>query len=94
MSPLNINILLHVYAIVADYRDMQLNQNHARSEAVRQTFESFIADGLVEKIFDDDTWHQLARCDRPSQYKITEKGAAMVDALCAVRVPICKWVQP
>jgi hypothetical protein len=94
MSPLNINILLHVYAIVPDYRDMQLNMNHARSDGVRQTFEQFVRDGLIEPIFDDETWHATPKDDRSSQFKITEKGIAMVEAICAVQVPVCKWVQP
>lgn len=94
MSPLNIQILLHVHAIVADYRDMQVNENHARSEAVRQTFEQFVFQGLIEKIMDDKAWHGIPGNSRSSQYKTTEKGDAMVEALCAVQIPICKWVQP
>lgn len=93
MSPLNINILLHVYAIVADYRDTQA-QAHSRSEAVRETFEQFALDGLIEKIHSDDDWRAAPPHERSSQFKITEKGEAMVEALCAVQVPICKWVQP
>lgn len=94
MSPLNITILLHVYAIVADYRDCQLNVEHVRSEAVKYTFEQFARDGLIEKIHSDDDWRASTRNERSSQYKITAKGEAMVDAICAVQIPICKWVQP
>lgn len=94
MSPLNINILLHVYAIVADYRDAQLNRNHANSEAVSETFEWFSKEGLVEKIIADEEWGRMFPSDRPSQYKITEKGLSMVETICAVQIPICKWVQP
>lgn len=94
MSPLNITILLHVYAIVADYRDCQLNDDHARSEAVRYTFEQFARDGLIEKIHSDDDWNSTGASLRSAQHKITAKGEAMVDAICAVQIPICKWVQP
>jgi DNA-binding HxlR family transcriptional regulator len=94
MSPLNINILLHVYAIVADYRDAQLNSNHARSEAVSQTFEHFAEEGLIEKIIPDHIWQETPADARSSQYTITEKGRAMVEAICSVQIPICKWVQP
>lgn len=94
MSPLNIKILLHVYAIVADYRETE-QLNHARSEAVRETFEYFAKAGLIEKIISDEDWRALSiSSPRDSQYKITPKGEAMVDAICAVQIPICKWVQP
>lgn len=93
MSPLNIKILLHVYAIVADYRDCE-DPQHAHSVAVRTTFEWFAAEGLIEKIIPDADWSLAPRDDRGSQFKITPKGEAMVDAICAVQIPICKWVQP
>lgn len=94
MSPLNITMLLHIYAIVPDYRDCQLNKSHSRSEAVTETFQSFEAEGLIMKIIPDEEWHAASEHTRASQYRITEKGEAMVDAICAVKVPVCKWVQP
>lgn len=93
MSPLNVKILLHIYAIVADYRD-EPPMDHARSEAVRDTFKMFVSDGLIEPVMSDDEWRTAAGRPRDSQYRVTQKGEAMVDAICAVQVPVCKWVQP
>lgn len=30
----------------------------------------------------------------PLGYRTTERGKALVDHLCAVKLPICQWVQP
>lgn len=94
MSPLSVKILLHIYAHVRDYRDEVLPGEHARSEGVRQTFERFESEGLVEQVVDDGPWCMTPSDQRVSQYRITPKGEAMVDAICAVQIPICKWVQP
>lgn len=93
MSPLEIKMILHIYAIVTDYRD-QPDARHGHSEAVRETLESFEASGLIEQSFPDEVWDAMSRSDRPSQYHITEKGTAFVEALCAVKLPVIKWMQP
>jgi len=94
MSPLKIAMLLHVYAIVTDYRDAQANRAHANSEAVSEAFDDFVLDGLVTRECSDDDWRAQKPDNRSSQYRITDKGRAMVEHLCAIQIPICKWVQP
>lgn len=98
MSPLNIGILLHYYASPGDYRSHQ-DEAHANSPAVYESLHWFCEQGLLSCRFGDVSW--AASCDPSDRgtsstqcFKITEKGMAMVEQLCAVRVPVCKWVQP
>jgi hypothetical protein len=93
MTPLEIKMLLHIYSCRNDYRDEVLPIEHARSAAVHDAIEYFVAQGLADKRMTDEEWIGFGR-DRPSQLTVTEKGVAMVNHLCAVQVPICKWVQP
>lgn len=74
MSPLKINILLHIYAIVEPL-DLRGQAHHA-------ALNEFLNANLIEKI-----------ATAPG-YRVTDRGLAMVEALMAVQLPICKWVQP
>jgi hypothetical protein len=93
VSPLEIKILLHVYAIAVDYRDSEL-PGHAKSPAVKDVFAWFERNGLIEEHVKASEWEAMLPDDRPPQHRITAKGEAMVEAICAVQIPVCKWVQP
>jgi len=91
MSPLKIKMLLHYYAHVMDYRD-EVDTAHACSPAVSEAIVDFLrSDLIVEK---NPGWAGQDRKSREAQYRVTDKGMAMVEHLCAVQIPICKWVQP
>jgi hypothetical protein len=91
MSPLKIKMLLHYYAHVMDYRD-EVDTAHACSPAVSEAIRDFLhSDLIVEK---NSGWAGQDRKSREAQYRVTDKGMAMVEHLCAVQIPICKWVQP
>lgn len=74
MSPLKINILLHIYAI-AEPLDL-------RGQAHHSALDEFLKNNLIEKI------------TAAPGYRVTDRGLAMVEALLAVQLPICKWIQP
>lgn len=101
MSPLDIKILLHYVALTTDYQQ-DVERAHARSPAVRQTFEFFIQQGLLKSRYTDINWAITVanpdddcdpRIERPI-FSITDKGRAMVEHICAVQIPVCKWIQP
>jgi hypothetical protein len=99
MSPLCIHMLLHYYARQTDYAAWADDSEpaHARSPAVREAMEFFVRAGLLQSKFGDVSWSidQAIREGKDSPFfSITEKGQAMVNHLCAVQVPVCKWVQP
>ena len=61
----------------------------------------FALDGLLQldgnvdveyAAFEAGTAHGLH--GRKPWFSITDKGRAMVEHLCAVKIPVCKWVQP
>lgn len=91
MSPLEIKMLLHYHAMARDYRD-EVVPEHANSNAVRETIESFRMLGLIEVA--NKSWLTSDPAARASEFRTTDKGDAMVEHLCAVQVPIIKWVQP
>lgn len=93
MSPLEIKVLLHVYALVRDYRD-ENSINNSQLKGITDILEEFAKKDLVAKRCDDCEWRAGNPKERASQYRVTEKGSAMVEHLCAVEIPICKWVQP
>lgn len=100
MSPLKIIMLLHYYGRTNDYASWAGNcgePGHARSPAVREAMESFVTQGLLECKFNDISFaitKSLYDDENSPYFLITDKGRAMVEHLCAVQVPICKWVQP
>ena len=85
MTLLQVSMMLHYYAIAEPYAMRQ--PEHANSLAVRNQRLDLANAGLLEVIPDTDDRHQVG-------WRCTEKGHAYVDAVCAVQVPICKWVQP
>lgn len=93
MSPLMITMLLSYYANARDYRDVAEPQ-HARSPAVKEAIEAFVELNLIVSLMSDDKWLAQAPDKRPSQYVLSDRGRAMVEAYKAVQLPIIQWVQP
>jgi hypothetical protein len=81
MTPLQIGLMLHYYTTPRPYAEHE--PAHANSGAVCEQRLALYHAGMLET-------HSGA----VSGYRVTEKGEAYVKALCAVQVPICKWVQP
>jgi hypothetical protein len=102
MSPLCIRMLLHYSWSPRDYHAEE-DSAHARSPAVAEAMMAFLSAGLVTSRFTDLSWavnqapfieeYQGSKVEKPI-FTITDKGRAMVEHLCAVEVPICKWIQP
>lgn len=82
MSPLKIQMLLHFHAYCESYDDRGGN-------AQREAFHHFLSERLITEV----AIHQGASI-YGRFYRTTDRGRAMVEALCAVKLPICKWVQP
>jgi hypothetical protein len=93
MSPLMIKMLLHYYACARDYRD-EVPGQHAASSAVKDAIEFFRGHNLIVELFSDEQWRAQDAMDRPSQFTVSDRGRAMVDAYMAVRLPVVQWVQP
>lgn len=97
MSPLCVRILLHYHFSPVDYRQAE-REPHAGSPAVCEALHWFAQQGLLKSRYGDLSWAAYHGHDDPKAefpiFSITDKGAAMVEAICAVQVPICKWVQP
>jgi hypothetical protein len=92
-------MLLHYYARPTDYAlwASASEPNHASSCAVREAMESFVDEGLLKSKFGDVSWaitQAVYKHEESPFFTITEKGRAMVEHLCAVQIPICKWIQP
>ncbi len=81
MTPLQIQMMLHYYAIAEPYACRQ--PEHANSEAVHQQRHSLICDELLE-----------TDPGSPSSFRVTERGLAYVKALKDMPLPIKKWVMP
>lgn len=80
MTPLQIMMMLHYYsAIAAPYARDDLS--HAESTAVVAQRQQLIG---LDMLAEDE-------CAKAG-YRVTERGAAYVEALCAVQLPIKKWV--
>lgn len=106
MSPLEIKILLHYSWSDIDYdqtADVTSLTSHGPPPAVCLAIIQFIDEGLLEARYGDLNWavftapfiesHNGSPIERPL-FTITDKGRAMVEHLCAVKIPVCKWVQP
>lgn len=91
MSPLKIKMLLHYYASARDYRDEE-PACRARSPAVTEALEDMQCAELI--MVTNPGWGGQNTGERRSEWSVTDKGRAMVEHLCAVKVPVCKWVQP
>ena len=93
MSPLMIKMLLHYFSCARDYRD-EVPHEHARSEAVKEAIDAFLEWELVIQSVSDDWWASQDRETRLSQFIVSDRGRAMVEAYKAIRLPIIQWVQP
>ena len=97
MSPLCVRMLLHYHYSPIDYRQAE-QKPHALSPAVSDALHWFAQQGLLKSRYGDLSWTAYqAHDDEKSEFPlftITDKGRAMVDAICDVQVPVCKWVQP
>lgn len=83
MTPLQIKMLLHYYSIAEPYAVN--DPAHACSPAVSEQRSLLVRDGLIE---------YTAGAYPPGCYKATPRGEAYIKALCAMPLPVCKWVQP
>ncbi len=82
MTPLKIEILLHYFCGVGNYR------NEPRAPAVKEAIDNFCTDGLLEAI------HTLPGQPRPNvDYAITQRGIDMVTRICDFNkaVPMLLW---
>lgn len=81
MTPLQLTMLLHYYSIAEPYALRQ--PEHANSPVVKDQRMGLMNEGLL--LVSDITG---------SEYKVTEKGKAFIEALCNMPLPVCKWVIP
>lgn len=97
MSPLCVRMLLHYHFSPKDYREAE-QAPHATSPAVGEALFFFVKNGLLKSRYGDISYSCWTAQDDPRVelpiFTITDKGRAMVDAICDVQVPVCKWVQP
>ena len=87
MTPLEIDIILHYYAIAEDYR----GGDHS-APAVGEAIKRFISADMLRPATPNPEDRLLAV--RPPAYVVTERGRIYVEALQAVPLPIQKWVMP
>lgn len=80
MTPYEIEVMLWYNSRCEDHEHMSSNP-----PIWRPTIDKFLRDGLLQTCNASVT---------DTCYAITDKGLAYIDHLCAVQVPICKWVQP
>ena len=80
MSPLAIEMLLHIHC-----RREPLDTRGG--DAQHDTFQMFLREGLIVEARQDDG----ARIYH-SWWRTTERGAVMVDKLCAVALPKVTWI--
>ena len=78
MTPLHIDILLHYYTRPGDYRDGDFS-----APAVKEYVGWLAGNDLISS----------AHC-KVEKYEITDRGRALVDAICDTPLPINKWVVP
>lgn len=81
MTPLQLQMMLHYYAIAEPYACRQ--SDHANSPEVMRQREELIVDKLIEVVLTSF-----------SGYQCTARGKAYVEMLCAMPLPVCKWVAP
>jgi len=82
MSPLEIGIVFHYHCCATDYRDGDYS-----APAVKEAMDRFIKEEVLVQI--------EGKFDPPA-FRITDRGTAYVEALCAVQLPVKKtiWVDP
>lgn len=81
MTPLQLTMMLHYYAIAEPYALRQ--PEHAGSAAVRDQRHELVMLELLRPV-----------CGNASGYEVTDKGRAFVDALKSTPLPVCKWIIP
>jgi hypothetical protein len=86
-------MLLHYYACARDYRD-EVPGKHAASEAVKEAIQQFLDWDLIIPVLSDAQWRTQDAMERLSQFTVSDRGHAMVEAYKAVRLPVIQWVQP
>lgn len=80
MTPLQIKMMLHYHHIAEPYALHE--PEHANSSAVRTQRNELCSEGLLQKVDTEIGW------------KTTIRGNAYVDFLCAMPLPVCKWMLP
>ena len=100
-SPLNLYVLLH-YAIEPEFDFWNPDDDEHSGLGVYNALLWLADEGLLKPRNGDVSWCARgaprfgpgrADVERPL-FSITDKGRAMVEHLCAIEVPVCKWVQP
>jgi len=88
MTPLEIEILLHYKTHIGDYRSGDFWEPKVCKfiHACRTEL------GLLRKSTPDD--HKRDCANRTSVYVLTDRGKMYIDAVCAVPLPIQKWIMP
>lgn len=81
MTPLQIRMLLHYYAIAEPYAIHEVD--HANSPAVREQLQHLINWGFL-----------TTDLSNPSGYTVTDKGLVYVEAICNIPLPVMKWEIP
>jgi hypothetical protein len=81
MTPYEIEVMLWYYTRCEDHEDASRNP-----PVWRPTIVEFLTAGLLEL--------KPVESKRDVCYVLTDRGKAYCEFLCAVQVPVCKWVQP
>lgn len=79
MTPLEINLLLHVYARAGEIENRD-------APAVREALTEFLRSDLIELREVHEPGHH--------PFKILPRGQAMVDHLCETPLPVASWSRP
>ena len=83
MTPFQLKMMLHYATGSGAYSSGDLQ--HANSPAVAEQRQTLVDLGRPEKLVDP-------AMVIPAAFEITDKGRAYVDFLCAMELPVCKWV--
>jgi hypothetical protein len=100
-SPLNLYVLLH-YAIEPEFDFWNPDDEQESGGDLYGALMWLADEGLLKSRYGDVGWCARGAprfgpgrddVERPL-FSITDKGRAMVDHLCEVQVPVCKWIKP
>lgn len=80
MTPFEISIMLHYATSSNDFRDGD--------------FSAPILPGTLQKLAAEELLEGSCFGPGDPHFHITPRGAAYVDHLCAMPLPVCKWVLP
>lgn len=85
--PMKINMMLHFYAVVGPYAPESARTSPAYTQFVKE----LLREGLIERPTKEEREHHPGWA-----YKATAKGAAWVNAICTVPLPVerTRWVIP